>query len=293
MDKPNTIATTITYYYFNITDPVQNAEWIEMKAERKLAGVECFNTTKDPRYHDYHGGANVNGFKSVAVQLETKDLKCVFDNQWNTVKGQRVFDWYEGIVPNKSIKAGHYIHITKEIHDYRARVYKCAYCGEGYWSESGDCPEPGYCTACLGNVYLKETDLHLLVLSRLRLPLVTTKELQTCRAHNYELVAPELRARYRQEQTHATSVRDRERQVRARTNVIAECAAAIDAATVEREGKLWFLDNGYQLDNLIYYKHTGSFCYGWRRPLSNKEAAEWEVRLMQFPAPIEIKREKI
>lgn len=292
MNKPNILSTTLVYYYFDITDSAQMAEWMAMKAEREAEGVECFNAIAHPRDHKYHGGGNVHGFRSTAVQLETEDLKCAFDNQWNTIEGQRVFDWYEGIVPNKSIKAGHYIRITKEIHDYRARVFKCGYCGEGYWSESGDCPEPGYCTACLSSPHLKETDLHLLVLSRLRLPFVTTKELQTYRAHSYGLIAPELHARYLREQGHATSMRDRERQARDRANVIADYTAAIDAAAVERDGKLWFLDNGYKLDNLIYYKHTGSFCYGWLRPLSNNEAAEWEVRLMQFPAPIEIKREK-
>lgn len=62
-------------------------------------------------------------------------------------------------------------------------------------------------------------------------------------------------------------------------------------ATTERDGKLWIWDHGFSLDNVIYYSHTGRFCFGWRQPVSDSVASKLLDVMSEFPFPYTIKSE--
>jgi hypothetical protein len=57
-------------------------------------------------------------------------------------------------------------------------------------------------------------------------------------------------------------------------------------AEIELNGKLWFIEHGLDYDNLIYYKHTGRFNFGWRKSIKHKEGII--TKLEGFSYPIDI-----
>ena len=288
MAKPDTIRAELVRYRFNIEDPSQRALWKSTCEDLKSQGVKCFNVYPNPEREGRRYTFDGEGMIATDVVLEAGDLRCAFDNQWNEsgTDGRRLFDWYEAIYPNKNIKAGHFIRLNRTIINYRARVWKCGYCGVGYWSEDGSEPQP-YCTSCMGSKYLAEKDLHLLLLN----PLDAKKRDRDLSEilRKFRGVEGEMIARYRKEQTYASNSRDRARQIKDREDILHKYDVAVDNAKVERDGKLWFMDRGYNLDNLIFYTHTGRFCMGWRRQLTEDEASEWRRRLQDFPFDIYFK----
>ncbi len=46
---------------------------------------------------------------------------------------------------------------------------------------------------------------------------------------------------------------------------------------------------GAVTENLIFYPHTRTFCFGWRNPVSKEVRAELVEKLKQFPFDFEIK----
>ena len=64
----------------------------------------------------------------------------------------------------------------------------------------------------------------------------------------------------------------------------------IETAKIKTEAYTWLLDNGFtDLDNVIYYNHTKTFCFGWRNSLSDKEKSKLLDILCEFPFEYETK----
>ena len=92
-------------------------------------------------------------------------------------------------------------------------------------------------------------------------------------------------------QTHATSERDRKRQIEQRAKILHHAEVAISNAQTERDGMIWLLDRGIQIDNVIYYNHTGRFEFGWRKPLSREEySALLDALGAEFPFDYDVKQ---
>lgn len=145
--KPSkTLPSHLTGYHLNLDDPDEAARYKAIQQWRRAAGVKLFDCI------DGHPA----GGDDCDVELETD---FVFDNQWNTTDGRRVFDWYESIVPNKRIKIGHYLEITSKMVILRANTCKCGYCGKEYYGADNS---GKFCPACLDSKHLKESDLYLL-----------------------------------------------------------------------------------------------------------------------------------
>lgn len=78
-----------------------------------------------------------------------------------------------------------------------------------------------------------------------------------------------------------------------KSKLIAEINATFEKdvanLTVERDGELWLVANDLPKDNAIYYKHTGQWCFGWRKPYTGKAREELLAKLAKFPFSYEIK----
>jgi hypothetical protein len=222
--------------------------------------------------------------EGLPVDLETAHI---FDNQWNTApiegisaKGLRVFDWAEDHPINFSnnIKRGHYLDITEDMRAVRRNTVACGYCGKQY----RPAPEQVFCDACLGSEYLKETNLHLLRLRPVaadggapRAPLTDEEKRQLTPA-------------YVDAQINGRTERDKARIAAKRADVAKRYEDTIRNATTEHDGFVWLMDRGVNLGNVIYYNHTGRFCFGWRQPLTGAARGAMLAALVEFPFPYDV-----
>lgn len=258
----DTITTTITSYHFDTSDPEQAATYKALADALRVTHGKCFET--------WGGGSGHynNAWKDgVPVELETKHL---FNNQWNGViggEGVRVFDWAQDYPINfsKKIKRGHYLAMTPAMQAARENRQACGYCGKQY-----DNPAQ-FCTACLDSEFLKEKELHLL---RLR-PVASNGKRDALTPKERALILPAYNAA---QQTRRDRVAEALRE-----SLAADLQKTIDNKTRETDGKLWLLDHGIDIDNVIYYDHLGRFCFGWRCGLTDDERATLQENLAGFP----------
>ena len=269
------IKTELRVYCFNIGNPQEASAYEALVAELKASGLSCFCS--------HGGGSHYRPAIAGCVELE---VGCLFADQWNTrpigdsVIGQRVFDWAEdynsriGAPPN--IKRGHYLVQVPEMVEVRRNTVRCGYCGKQEPAAKGYV----FCPHCLDSAYLDEGSLHLTrmrpVLEDAR-PTLTAAEL----AHLLPL--------YKQAQITGNQERIVARNKAQREAVLGKYSAKASSATIERDGMLWLLDKGVNLDNVIFYDHTGVFSIGWRKPVSESVAAGWVDMLGTFPYNWEVR----
>lgn len=232
--------TILHTYRFDVSKSDEYLAWADLRKRIKGLGPSCFSVTAQFwNVESDHCEAYLDGAK---VELETKHL---FDNQWNAKLGStevRLFDWYEGIYPNRDIKIGHWLEQTLEMKAIRQNTLACGYCGFQI--------RPAAIT-----------------LSR-RLPL------------------------YREAQARGLTERQKKQATARRKSVLDRYQEAVDnvgKAARERDGHLWWLDRGFNTDNLIYYKHTDMFAWGWRSAVSDSERSRLLDVISEFPFPYEIR----
>lgn len=248
-----TIETVITYYYLDVSRPDEKAAHEELTVRLKAEGLHCFNV--------YHEG-RITPAKQESVTLETK---CLFDSQWNTTDGKRVFDWYEGIVPNKDIKAGHYLRQTDEMAAIRSQVHKCGYCG-------GYSDGPGFHYACLGSPYLKPENL----------PLLRLRPIKSASGQVPPLTDAE-RAELLEHYEAAQAERLRKKAIKMKSDKLAELDKNVKDAHTELEAFTMLLNAGIDTENCIFYSHKQTFCFGWSRGLTREEAAAIDRKIKSLP----------
>ena len=271
--------TKIYAYHFDTTDPAQKAGYVALCDMMKARGTECFETWGG----NSHYMPDLDG---KTIELETKHL---FNNQWNTAPiegdtaatGRRVFDWAQDYPINtrKTTKKGHYLDITSEMRDVRHNTLACGYCGH----QERDTPAgaPSFCPECIGSEYLKAGEIYLLRMKRV--------DDQTDRATLTDDERAILLPRYKHAQLHGHTERDKKRIAKARADVIAKADRETKNAKAERDGFLWFMDRGIRTDNLIFYDHTGRFCFGWRQPVDDELRSAVLDVVSEFPFPYDLK----
>lgn len=277
-----TLRTTLHHYSFPSGEhPAYKAMCERIKANAEGRG-QWMNAI--PMKDDWR--REPEGERSEVVEIETDHI---FSNQFNTADGRRVFDWYEAYLAYGNArpprKVGHWVEITPEIAAARRDTHKCGYCGKLYGPYHTPAPADGFCAACLDSPYLKPEDLKLLRLRRVvddGPPFKDTPELT-------EEERAALMPRYVERQTTGADSRAKKARDKQRADVIEKTAKAIDAATEKREGMLWLLDQGINLDNVIYYEHTRKFCFGWRQPVSAEVKSKLLDLLCEFGHAYEIK----
>jgi hypothetical protein len=274
--------TKIHTYSYNLNDPAQREPYHQLNA-RLSAEVKagkrghCLNVMAgydaEARKHD----SMVKAAESAGVlTLETEHL---FGNQWNSVEAGRVFDWYEGInFDNRLLKFGHYLEITPEMEAVRRNTVVCGYTGQQFPADCGfafNTTERG-----LASFGLKESELHMLRLlpiwpeDQKRAPLTT--EERECLMPLYVAARCKVMESQRAKQ---------------RAEVEAEYKKDTALAETEYRGKLWLLDRGLSLENVIFYSHTARFNFGWRTAYGPKAAAAMADSLTGFPYAFDIQTE--
>jgi len=270
--------TVLHYYKFWLDSQEKCDEYQALRDKLKAMGLKCFDSISSTHSTFYEN--QVKPLDGKVIHLETKHL---FDNQWNCAEGLRVFDWSEAIYPAKKLKQGMWLEQTQEMIDIRHNTWKCGYCG-------AMAEEPGFCDKCLGSEYL-EPKL-LLLLNRRRI--------DDGRRGCKELTPEELAyIMPRYEIAQGLGKEDREKKARSKLrtmvqDLIPEAAAKgealLDEAVTKGLAYTWLLDNHFRdLDNVIYYNHTGIFGFGWRDAYGAKEAAELREFLKYFPGKFEVK----
>lgn len=267
--KAATIPTVLHSYSFYINEPEGAAAWAALSAKLVAAGLKCFEASGGSFRMEWAAP------EGSPVELETT---CLFNNQWNTApvegvseNGLRVFDWALDYMPcnNPNLKRGHWLEQTQAMRDARHNNVKCGYCGHMQpYSETQT-----LCHHCAGSEYLTEKDFPLLRLRRIDAP-DARKYPPLTEVETAELLAVVVPARA------AAKVA---RLAKIRAEIIANADKEIKDAQTERDAKLWLLDRGEEIDNVIFYTHTQRFCFGWRKGLTAAEHSHLCDLLCEFP----------
>jgi hypothetical protein len=150
---------------------------------------------------------------------------------------------------------------------FRARYTVCGYCGKRHAADAE------WCDACLGSAYLKESDLPHLRCLPLALSFPDRKEpapewlVAAFKTRSRDAAAARMAAAYAQKV---------ERLERKRANLALELTLM---ESLNAAGVAWHI-----LDNLIYYDHTGKFCFGWKAPLTaaDAEGLRFKIRALNL-----------
>ena len=263
----STIKTVLRKYKFFLDKENSNWQALRNQLEKREGSSGCFETSgQGSHYLDWIPD------EGVEVELELSNL---FNNQWNTKCGKRVFDWALDYKPfgNPNLKRGHYLEITQEMIDVRNNNVACGWCGKYYDKGAG----LDFCTNCLGTEYLKEEELYLLRLK----PISFKGERRALTDEEQSRLLP----LYVQAQTK----RFKAKTEALRQELIDAHAKNAELASEELNGMLWLLDHEIPLNNVIYYKHCRSFGFGWRQPYGEAVKAELLRKLEGFPFKYEFK----
>ena len=273
--------TTIHYYFFDTHNPTEKAEWEALSARLKSTHPHAMEAWGERNFEC----SKIKPLDGQEIDLETTSF---FDNQWNTAptvtsdKGLRVFDWQISLVPNAPhIREGHYLDQTDEMRAIRANTLKCGYCGKMAPAEGA----PTFCPHCIDSEYLKEADLPLT-----RLLPVSTK-FGAERQPLTEDERAEILPRYKHAQIHGATERGKVRIAKERADIESKFRKVTENAKAEHDGFLWLIDHGININNVIYYSHSGEFSFGWRSPISQAVMPELLGELEDFPFPYNIKGE--
>lgn len=276
------IKTTLHHYCFDTAKTEDAAAWAALK--EKLAPMLYL------QMHSHSGGNQPITYRNESQEVEL-DPKCLFDNQWNEAakgdfKGRRLFDWYlEYRLSAKRIKQGHWLEQTQEMTDIRNNTKKCGYCGN---MSTG--PEE-FCGKCLGSEYLERDNIYL---TRMRpvserprqFPKLTPEE-EAVLSPAYE-IAQGLGAEEREKKAHSHL---RKKIAALIPEAMAKSIQIIEEAKKKTEALTWLLDHKYRdIDNVIYYSHTGKFSFGWRNKLSKEQVEELNELLVDFPFDWEVSK---
>jgi hypothetical protein len=290
-----TAAATLTVYYFDVSNAEQAAEYAAIVEGRRAAGVAVWSSQSpqpfDKKFSDYwksidtHAGRPYDPFGARGVWSApvTVELEFVFDNQMNSAAplNARLFDWSEPRYPNANIKHGYFVE-SDELRRARETTCACGYCGAQYENA-----EPGqFCAACLESQYLKIDELHLLRLRRIA---------DKSNASRSPLTAEEraeLLPMFEKARTEGITKRGIARRAKQRAVVAAEFDKVVKEATIKRNAYSWLLDNGIEIDNVIYYAHRDVFTFGWRQHVEGAELDRLRGKLTDFPFNYEINPSK-
>lgn len=247
------ITVHLNKYSIDTRTPEGTRAYKAIEEKAKALGHTLFDVNATP-------GRSIDDLPDT-MTIETEHL---FNNQYNTAEGHRIFDWYEGIIwwggKRSPYRTGYYLtgDIDKLLEAKRAR-HVCSYCGAQY-----DNPDHVFCTKCLGSEYLTEKDLPLLQLKPLAAPIEppTSGQLEKLK-DAWIAEQPKMLARLAQEKT-ARLLKKAQRLEKDRDKKIADLQH-------ETEIQAKLLRLGIDTDNLIYYSHTKQWVFGWRNKLSISE----------------------
>lgn len=270
--------TLMKSYRLLISDATDRAEYERIVAKMTSQNVKCFRALgahKDAYYHAFAADG-------AEIELETRHI---FDNQWNTAPipcvsetGLRVFDWAEYAAESagmsRNYKCGHYLEITPEMCDLRAKRGQCGYCGKQFTLPYGD-----FCDACAGSEYL---DADTLKRGATRIyPVMARNEWRALTPEESAKLLPA----WREAQIYGRTAQDKKRIADLRARLRCDYETKQRTAEMEYNGLIWLLDRGINTANFIFYAHTETFSLGWRQTIAPECRDEWCETLREFPFP--------
>lgn len=261
--------TTLTHYRFDISSPTEKEAYKELTAKLKKTNGKCFRAFQNSSRERPPEGE---------VTLDISNIKNIWENQWNTACGFRVFDWYEGIYPNRNIKSGYYLGVTSEMKSLRSELLRCGYCGH-----TVTVPQ-SFCTTCIGSTFLEASNLKLLRM----MPVTSSAPREELSEEELAMLTEEfnkarVKAIYRK-----YTPEEKEHQFEEEYKLFRD---SLEKAQNRFTGYNFLLENNISQENCIYYDHTGVFCFGWKHPLPDAAADQLEELLEDFPGKYEIKRQ--
>ncbi len=262
------IKVKINKYYLNISDDKDAKEYEKIKETCKANGFELF----DAYSHESQG----NFTKMPSEQVIEENY--LFDNQYNTAEGYRIFNWYESYSHHdKDRKNGYYLTgDLEQLKQAKDRQLICGYCGKRYDAIEALGSKLIFCNACIGSEFLKESNLHLL-----RLKAVSDKR---DRKQLSDTEKKELLEIFHQEQKKAHKVRLAKRLEADKNKLKKE----LESLKLQSDFYTKLLDFGvYQKP--IYYSHINSFVFNWREEMSDSEILALQKKLVGFPFVYSIK----
>jgi len=290
--KNKTIKAKIYFYRYDISKKDEKKAYLkEMETAKVFSGWTSPNTLhyinfsyeSNKEFNEKLKGLTIKNLsgevkKEGIINIETKHL---FNNQFNTQEGFRLWNWRENIFLNKDIKEGYYIEMPKEYFNLLENTFSCGYCGKQYTREEKIKKDLSFCDACLGSEYLKEDDLFLLRLKRIN---DKTERLPLNDCDNEILTDINLK-----EFERLNKIRKKENIKRIKAKLTKERKENIANSENEYKGFMWCLNKGIETDNLIYYNHTKTFCFGWRDKLNFEKEQQLKKDLKGFPFKFELK----
>ena len=289
----DTIKADLVYYQIDVSRPEGRKAYAELCETLKEIPFETWrisalvssgtlskflNSLREKL--DIHVSTTDYQLHSRESHLETKHL---FEDQWSTAEGFRLhnkasFEW-----PTLHIKEGYYIRQNPQMIAVLQGTAKCGYCGH-----QAPVGEKDFCDNCISSPYLEVSQLRLLRMEPIEAPERRTGETLKIPRGARPLSEEELAVvmpRYVEAQTKI----QQEKEAKLRADVEAEFNKSTKLATIKRDGMIWILDAGIPTENLIFYPHTKTFCFGWRNPVSKEVRAELVKKLKQFPFNFDIK----
>ncbi len=268
--------TKLHAYHYNVAVTAERDAYDALKDRMREQDIQVFASINPQR------GSHYLPKLAGEIELETAHL---FANQWNTPT-HRVFDWAESVVPNKDIRQGHWLEQTDEMRSIRANTATCGYCGH-----QEPVGQNQFCPKCIGSEYLKPTEVHLLRMVPVshgsfpkRAPLTDEESRKLMPRYEH---AQGLGKRARSE-LHLSTRRHRIASLVPEANK--KAAKLIEDAHTETAAFTWLMDHHWRdIDNVIYYSHTGKFGFGWRTPLTAAEVSALLDIITEFPYLYEIK----
>ncbi len=293
----DTIKAELVYYRIDVSRPEGRKAYAELCEDLKEIPFETWvtqvsfpNGTTNFQLHEFIDSlreelhihvSNVDyQLHSREINLETKHL---FEDQWNTVEGFRLYNKDSFEWPALHIKEGYYIRQNPQMIAVLQGTAKCGYCGH-----QAPVGEKDFCDKCISSPYLEVSNLRLLRMEPIEAPERRTGETLKIPRGARPLSEEELAVvmpRYMEAQTKLQE----QQAAKLRADVEAGLSKIIERATIKRDGMIWILDAGIPTENLIFYPHTKTFCFGWRNPVSKEVRAELVEKLKQFPFDFEIK----
>ncbi len=278
--QPQTFTATVRCFTFDTDDAEQGAAYAQLAERLKTDGrgkiMDAFGSAEPGR-----------PFDGQTVTLEAAHL---FDNQWNTAEGVRLFDWAEmprfndrrtslpmgGVPLNR--RTGYYLELGDDALQARRDRLACGYCGKQTLAPPAD----GFCDKCLGSPHLKAEDLRLLRLRPVWVSFGTSRPPLT------DAERDALLPRMAEAQTKVASAAQKAAAVKKRAEVLAKFEKTTADAKTERDSFIFLLDHGVPLDNVIFYPHTQRFSFGWRGPLSDGAVGKLLEIISDFPGSYDI-----
>jgi hypothetical protein len=260
--------TTLRTFSFDTSKPDDRAAWDDLRRSLESTHPRCMESISNPE------GDHIRVGRLLANAPVDLEIDHLFDNQWNTVSGHRVFDWALDYRTHGPYKTGYYLDQMEWMKRLRSETFKCGYCGASYTHASADVARM-FCSKCLGSEHLRPSELQLLRL----------KPVSDARGKREELTPDEeawLIPMYREHQgltreRTQTSLQATRRKRIGNLILVAEraCAELMDAARIETAAYTWLMDHGFrEIENAIYYKHTKRFHFGWLKPLNPESLSQ-------------------